>query len=84
MAGPCVQRSSRQNLLFASKDKLAKAAPRAPTNNKYIFSHTSTMLCVSTPAPATPFDPAKLVAKYTNADLQRATKLALKLFVQGQ
>ena len=35
-------------------------------------------------APAQSLAPTKFVAKYTNANLQRAIKLALKLFVQGQ
>ena len=38
---------------------------------------------VSTPAPAPPFAPAEPMTKYTNADLQQATKLALELFIQG-
>ena len=84
MAGPRAQRSPRRNPLPAGKDELAGAALGAPTNDNGTSSHTSAVSRVPTPAPAPPLAPAELVAKYTDADLQRATKLALKLFVQGQ
>ena len=44
---------------------------------------TPAMLCIPTPASALFLTPAKLVAKYTNANLQKATQLTLKSFVQG-
>ena len=84
MAGPCAQQSPCWNPLLADEDELARAAPRAPSNDSGTLSHTPAMLRILTPAPALSLAPAKLVAKYTNTDLQRATKLALELFVQGQ
>ena len=84
MAGPRARRSPRRNPLPAGEDELAGAIPRAPTDDSGTPSHTLAMSRAPTPASAPPPAPAKLVAKYTNADLQRATKLALESFVQGQ
>ena len=84
MARPCAWRNFCQNPPPAGKDELAEAARGAPTNDSGTLSHIPAVLHVSTPAPAPPLAPGKLVAKYTNTNLQRATKLALKLFVQGQ
>ena len=84
MAGPRTCRSPCRNPPPVSQDELAGAAPGALTNDSGTFSYTLAVSRVPTPAPAPPPAPAKLVAKYTNADLQRATKLALKLFIQGQ
>ena len=72
------------NPLPAGKDKLAGAAPGAPTNENGTLSHTPAVLPIPAPAPAPPLALTKLVAKYTDANLQLATKLALELFVQGQ
>ena len=84
MAGPRTWQSSRWNLLPADEDKFAGATQKAPINDNSTPSHTPVVSRVPTPALALPLALAELVAKYTNADLQRATKLALKLFVQGQ
>ena len=81
MARPCACRSFRRNSPPAGKYELVEAAPGAPTNDSGTLSHTPTISRVPTPAPALPLAPAELVAKYTNADLQKAIKLALKLFV---
>ena len=43
--------------------------------------YTPVLLFILIPALIPPFALAKLMAKYTNADLQRANKLALELFV---
>ena len=83
MARPCACQSRRLNPPPDNKDKLAGAASEAPTNDSGTPFHTPVMSYVPTLAPALLFALAKLVAKYTNADLQRATKLALKLFIQG-
>ena len=84
MAGTRTQRSSRQNPSPTGEDELTGAAPRALTNDSGTPSHTPAVSRVLIPAPAPSSAPAKLVDKYTNANLQRATKLALELFVQGQ
>ena len=84
MAGPRARHSPRWNPPPAGEDELAGAAPRAPTNDNGTPSHTPAVLRAPTPAPAPPPAPTELVAKYTDADLQRATKLALESFVQGQ
>ena len=84
MAGPHAQQSFRQNPLPVGEDELAGATLRAFINNNGTPSHILAVSHISTPAPAPSPTPAKLVAKYTNSDLQRATKLALHLFVQGQ
>ena len=68
----------------SSEDELAGAAPGALTDDSDTPSHTSTVSRVPTPALAPLLAPAKVVAKYTDADLQQAIQLALKLFVQGQ
>ena len=81
MAKPYVWQSFCQNLLPAGEDELAVAATGALTNDNGTFSYTPTLSRVLTPAPALLFAPTKLMAKYTNADLQKATKVALKLFV---
>ena len=84
MAGPRARRSPRRNPPPAGEDELAGAVPGAPTDDSGTPSHTPAMSRVPTPAPAPPPASAKLVAKYTDANLQKATKLALELFVQGQ
>ena len=60
---------------------LLELLPRAPINYSGTPSHTPAVLYVLTLASAFSLALAKLVAKYTNADLQKTTKLALKLFV---
>ena len=84
MAGPRTYRSPCRNLLLASKDELAKAAPRALTNDSGIPSYTFTVSHIPTPAPAPFFAPTELMTKYTNANLQKTTKLAPELFIQDQ
>ena len=84
MAGPRACQSSCRKLLPAGEEELAGASLGALTNDNGTLSQTPAVSHVPTPAPAPLLAPIKLVAKYTNADLQRAIKLALKLFVQGQ
>ena len=81
MVRSCVCQSPCQNSLPAGKDELTGAAPRAPTNDNGTPSHITIVSCVTTPASASTLAPLKLMAKYAAADLQKATKLALKLFV---
>ena len=84
MPGPHARQSLCRNPLFAGEDELAEAAPGVPNNDSGTPSHISAIFPVPTPVSALSFAPAKLVAKYTNADLQRAIKLALESFVQGK
>ena len=82
MTKPYICQSFYQKLLSTSKDKLVKAILGAtPINENGIFSHTSTMLHAFTLALVPSFVFTKLVAKYTNANLQKIIKLDLKLFV---
>ena len=74
-------RSSWKNPLPIGNNKIAGTAL---IKGNSIPTFTPIASCVPTPAPALPFASVMLVVKYTNADLQKATKLALKSFVQGQ
>ena len=84
IAGLWAQQSPCRNLPPTSEDKLAQTARRAPTNDSGTFSQTPAMSRVLIPVLAPLFAFAKLVTKYTNADVQKATKLTLESFVQGQ
>ena len=68
----------------AGEDELTGATPGASINDNGIPFHTPVALCIQTLAPGLPLTPAELVAKYTNADLQSAIKLAIELFIQSQ
>ena len=81
MAGPRAWRSLCRNSPPAGEDELAGDTPRASTNDNGTFSQILAVSHVAALAPALPLASAKLMAKYTNADLQRATKLASELFV---
>ena len=84
MAGFYARQSLRLNLLPASKDKLAGANLKAaPTNYNDIFSYILDVSNLTTPGLILLPASAKLIAMYTNADLQKVTKLALKLFIQS-
>ena len=75
MAGPRI----RRNLFLGGKNKLARAFIK---ENSILA-----VFCSSTPAPAQALAltlAAGLLGRYTNKDLQRATKLALELFVKSQ
>ena len=81
MARPPAYQSLYWNPPAAGEDELVGAAAEAPTNDNGTLFYTTAMSRISTPALALLLAPIKLMAKYTNADLQRATKLALKLVV---
>ena len=68
-----------QNLLVGGKDKIVGAAPTKSDNTLI-----SAISFVCTPAPVLAPNLAEQVFKYTNDDLQKATKLALELFYQRQ
>ena len=70
------------NPLLGGKDKLA-GAPTEGNSTPAISRAPTPALAqapASTPAPALALGPP---GRYTDKDLQRATKLALKLFVKG-
>ena len=82
MARPYTRQSLYWNLLPAGENKPTRAAPSALLiNHNGILSHTFAMSHVSILALVLPFTFAKLVAKYTNVNLQRITKLAQELFI---
>ena len=82
MTGPCAYHSPCQNPLPTSKDEFAEAALEpAPTNDSGIFTYIPVVSHILSPAFAPPFAPTKLVAQYTNANLQKVTKFALELIV---
>ena len=74
---------TRRNLLLSGKNKLAGA----PTKGNSTPSPSPVVSQAQTPAPAQAPAPTPAPGppgRYTDEDLQRATKLALKLFVKGQ
>ena len=75
MAGPhTCHNIGRDSMNSSGTPKPTSAVFRAP-------SPTPTYALAPTPALASALGPP---GRYTNKDLQRATKLALKLFVKGQ
>ena len=78
MARPHTYQSFCRNPLPIGNNELAGATS---TKRNGTLTPTFIMSHVPTPAPAPLLASTKVMAKYTNADLQRATKLALKLFV---
>ena len=74
MAGP----HTRRNLLSGDKDELAAGAPTDVSGTPV---PTPAVSQAPTPAPASAPDPP---GRYTDEDLQRATKLASKLFVKAK
>ena len=82
MVKPYTCQNLCQKLLSTNKDKLATAIPGAPTNGGGTPIYTFAVLFIlSIYALVPPFAFANLVAKYTDADLQRAIKLAFELFL---
>ena len=81
MARSRVRRSPCFNPPPTGNDELAGGAPGALTNGSGIFTPTTATSCTPTPTPAPVPGPTGM---YTDVDLQRATKLALELFVKGQ
>ena len=78
MAGPYTCCGYWSNLLPTGKDELAKDAPRAPTKSSDIRTRIFAVSRASTPA-LTPGSSDR----YTDEDLQRATKLALESFAKS-
>ena len=70
MAGPYSRQNPCWNLPPTGKDEVAGAAARPTlTNDNKTLIYTLAVSYVPTPASAPPLTPAKLVVKYTNADL---------------
>ena len=84
MAGPRTCHSPRCNPLPSSKDKFAGGPPGAPTKGSNTPTPSPPVSRAQTPADAPAPTPAPPSGTYTDVDLQRATKLALESFVQGQ
>ena len=84
MAGPRICRSPRCNLPPGGEDKLAGSPPGAPTEGSNTPTPSPPVSWAQTPADAPAPTPAPPRGTYTDADLQRATKLALDSFIQGQ
>ena len=84
MAGPRSRRSPRRNPPPGGEDELAGGPPGAPTkgSNTPTPSPPVSRAQTSTNAPTPTAAPPRGI--YTNADLQKATKLALNSFIQGQ
>ena len=84
MAGPGTHRSSRHNLPPSGEDELAGGLPGASTEGSNILTPSPPVswaqTLVDTPAPTL----VPLRGTYTDVNLQRAIKLALESFVQGQ
>ena len=78
MAGSYTCRSPCKNFLLIGNDEFASAAP---TKGSGTLSFTPVVSYIPTAALAPPLASAKLIAKYINVDLQRVSKLVLKLFV---
>ena len=84
MAGPGTHRSPRRNPLLGGEDELIGGPPGASTkgsNTPTLFPPVSR---AQTPADTLAPTLAPLRDTYTDADVQRVTKLALKSFIQGQ
>ena len=78
MAGPRARRNAPPP---AGEDELAGDVPGAPTEGSGTHTPTPAASRAPTPAPAPAPGPP---GRYTDEDLQRATKLALDSFVRGQ
>ena len=80
MAASSIRRSPWNNSPPTGEDELAAGAPRAPTDGSGTPSPTPAAFRASTPAPALTPGP---LGMYTDVDLQKASRLALDLFVKG-
>lgn len=76
---------TRCNFTFVSKDELTGDILEAHTRNSGIFTLISIVFCAFTLALAqTPTLIPGLSSIYLNLNLQKATKLALELFIKSQ
>ena len=84
MAGPRTRRNPRRNPHLGGEDELTGSPPGAPTKGSNTPTLFPPVSWVQTPVDTLAPTPAPPRGMYTNVDLQRATKLALELFIQGQ
>ena len=84
MVGPCTRCSSCRNSPLGGEEELVGGPPGAPTEGSNTLTLSPTIFRAQTPADALAPTPASLRGTYTNVDLQRASKLALESFIQGQ
>ena len=83
MTGPRTRRSLRCNPPPDGENELAGSLPGALTESSNTPTSSPPVFRAQTPTDAPALTPAPPRGTYTNVDLQKATKLALKLFVQG-
>ena len=86
MAGPYTRHNLYRNSPPGGKDELAGSPPGAPTKDSNTPTPSPAVFWAQTPTFTPTFTPALALpgGRYTNMDLQRATKLALESFVQDQ
>ena len=84
MIGPRICRSSYCNLLLGGENELAGGPPGASTKGSNTLTPSPSVFPAQTPADAPAPTPAPPRGTYTDVDLQKATKLALESFFQGQ
>ena len=76
---------TRRNPLFGSKNELARALTNGNSTSAIFYAPISTPTQALAPTFASAaVSISGLSSRYTDKDLQRATKLTLKLFVKGQ
>ena len=84
MAGSCIYRSPRCNPPLGGEDELAESLPGAPIKDSNTLIPSPVVFWVQNPAPTPATTLALFSSIYTNVNLQKATKLALKSFIQDQ
>lgn len=78
MIRPCTYYSLRKNLFLTSKKNLAKSVLETLTDSSGISFLTSTTFCAFIFASV-----LSAPSMYTNINLQKTTRVVLKLFVKG-
>ena len=81
MAGPRICCSFRRNPPSGGEDELVRGPPGALTKGSNTSTSSPPISWVQTPTDILALTPTPFRGTYTNVDLQRATKLALELFV---
>ena len=84
MAGPRTRRSLCRYPSPGDEDALAGGLSGAPTEGSNTPTRSLPVFWAQTPADALTPTPAPPRGTYTDVDLQKAIKLALESFVQGQ
>ena len=84
MAGPRTRHSLCRNPPPGNEDELVGGPPGALTKGSNTSTPSPPVSWTQTPVDTPTTIPASSRGMYTDANLQRATKLALELFIQGQ